>query len=322
MKKTIARPKTPSTPKAPSTRSRFRIERRAGSTRTANWQPLSRPGFHIVGRNERQAPESLYEKQLILPELNNVAPRDHAWAVAKYSCDLMAEHALFFTLLMPPEVAREERLEAIAFNQTFEKIVQRLDARGPPEAGEVRGFVNDIKAEFQPFIDYKAGNHQAQSSGALRSLVWPSFFDHTRREAEYWVERLDDIGSGHVSLDRGATVAFWGPAMDEHFRFFAHLLDIDEHALIKKAYQNSASFQALRGVKNGTATLLGQPKSGPTGEDPKVILAMANEVLEFKTDAVRQIEAAKIKTVISPVLADHCRREAALFVDELKRLDA
>ncbi len=315
MKKTILQSKTP------STRRRFRVERHGGSTRTANWQPLSRPGFHIVGRNEREAPESLYEKQLILPELNNVAPRDHAWTVAKYSCDLMAEHAFFFSLLMPPELAKEERLQAIEFNQTFEKIVQRLDARGPPAAGEVRGFVRDLKETFQPFIDYKAGNHQAQSSGALRSLVWPSYFDHTRREAEYWVERLDDIGSGHVRLDRASTLAFWGPAMDEHFRFFAHLLDPEEHALIKKAYQNSASFQALRGVKNGTATLLGHTKGAPMGEDPAMILAMANEVVEFKTDAVRQIEAGKIKSVISPILADHVRREATLFVDELKRLE-
>ena len=39
----------------------------------------------------------------------------------------------------------------------------------------------------------------------------------------------------------------------------------------------------------------------------------------FKTQAARDIQAARIKSIIDPRLADHVRREALKFVDELSR---
>lgn len=57
--------------------------------------------------------------------------------------------------------------------------------------------------------------------------------------------------------------------------------------------------------------------SMPTDTDN--ILVAANDILEFKTQAVRGIEAGKIKSIIDPRLADHVRREAQKFIDELKR---
>lgn len=301
---------------------RFRIERRGGGTATtANWRPLSRPGFTVVGRGMDAAAESLYEKQVVMPIIGNGSPRDHAWAVARFSCDIMAEHALFFSLLMPPEVAKDERLQAIQFHREFQKKCHRLDAKGPPTAGELRGFVRTLAKDFQPIIDYKRDSHRGQVSGALQSLVWPLFFDHTLREAERWVRRLEDIGGGNVALDRREVVGFWGGVVDDHFRFIAHLLDPDEHVLVRKAYRNSASFQAIRGGPQRSSALLGQAPAEPMGDDPAAILAMASEVLEFKTDAVRKLEAGKIRSIISPILADHVRREAAWFVDELKRLE-
>jgi hypothetical protein len=41
--------------------------------------------------------------------------------------------------------------------------------------------------------------------------------------------------------------------------------------------------------------------------------------LEFKTAAARDVEAARIKSIIDPRLSDHVRRGALKFVDELKR---
>ena len=45
----------------------------------------------------------------------------------------------------------------------------------------------------------------------------------------------------------------------------------------------------------------------------------AETILDFKTDAVRKLETGKIKSIISPILADHVRREAVKFLDELHR---
>ncbi len=55
--------------------------------------------------------------------------------------------------------------------------------------------------------------------------------------------------------------------------------------------------------------------------DPETnaILSAAETILDFKTKAARDIEAGRIKSIIDPRLADHVRREALKFVDELKR---
>lgn len=55
--------------------------------------------------------------------------------------------------------------------------------------------------------------------------------------------------------------------------------------------------------------------------ETSAVLSAAETVLEFKTQAARNIEAARIKSIIDPRLSDHVRREALKFVDELKRAD-
>ena len=53
--------------------------------------------------------------------------------------------------------------------------------------------------------------------------------------------------------------------------------------------------------------------------ETSAVLSAAQTILEFKTQAARDIEAARIKSIIDPRLADHVRREALKFVDELQR---
>jgi hypothetical protein len=58
-------------------------------------------------------------------------------------------------------------------------------------------------------------------------------------------------------------------------------------------------------------------------ENPETsaVLSAAETILEFKTKTARDIEAARIKSIIDPRLADHVRREALKFVDELHRAE-
>ncbi|MGI8918156.1 MAG: DUF2935 domain-containing protein [Pyrinomonadaceae bacterium] len=44
-----------------------------------------------------------------------------------------------------------------------------------------------------------------------------------------------------------------------------------------------------------------------------------NDIIDFKTAAEKGIQTGKIKSIIHPALADHVRREAIKFADELKR---
>jgi hypothetical protein len=270
-------------------------------------------------------PESPYEKPVILPEAGNDDPAHHAWADARFATDIMAEHALFFALLMPEELAAKERAEALRFNAQFSEIYKRIDAGPPPARGDLKSFANSVVEPIKPFIEYKARLGEAQRSGELRSLVWPLFFDHTKHEAERWSRRLEAVGQGEPAFERKEVVSFWTNIMDEHARFVAHLLDPDEFELIERALNAGTVFSELHkgGVAGTVGALASEPATvvGSLVQNPEMdaVLSAAKTILDFKTEAAREIEGARIKSIIDPRLSDHVRREALKFIDELKR---
>ena len=268
--------------------------------------------MNIYTRSGGSAIELPYEKPVVVPHTGDDDPARHAWADARFAADIMAEHALFFALLMPQELAPRERAQALEFSGEFSVLYERIDQQGPPARGDVRAFTNGVIEQIKPFIEYKARLGEAQRTGELRSLVWPLFFDHTRDEAERWSRRLATVGAGESEFDQGEVVSFWLDIMEQHARFVAHLLDPDEFDLVAKATGTS---QDLRQLKEDIGDA---PFADP---DLESVTAAARNVLEFKTQAARDIEAARIKSIIDPRLADHVRREALKFVDELKRAE-
>lgn len=282
-------------------------------------------GYIFYTRSGGKELEQPFEKPVIVPVVENNDPAMHTWADARFATDIMAEHALFFALLMPPEVAGEERKEAIRFNEIFANLYQQIDA-SPPERSELKSFVGKVTEEIKPFIEYKARLGEAQATGKLRSLVWSLFFDHARHEAERWTRRLETLARGESEFDKDEVSTFWTNIMDEHARFVAHLLDPDEYELIDTAMKTSRVFRDLHnhGSIGGAATaLVHEPGTVIDSliENPETsaVLSAAETILDFKTKAARDIEAARIKSIIDPRLADHVRREALKFVDELKR---
>ncbi len=264
------------------------------------------------------------EKPVVVPQLEEMDPAKHVWADARFATDIMAEHALFFALLMPPELAARERAEALHFAHRFEELFRHLDGTSPPDRSGVKRFAQTITEEIKPFIEFKARLGEAQRTGELRSLVWPLFFDHTRHEAERWSRRLEAVGNGEPEYDRREVVEFWANIMEEHARFIAHLLDPDEFELAEKAMATSRVFSQLG---NGPAGVVGAALTEPAtvasavvhNPEMDAVMSAAKSILDFKTEAARGIEAARIKSIIDPRLTDHVRREALKFIDELKR---
>jgi hypothetical protein len=298
------------------------METRASKYRE-NWHVYTRKANGITDVDNS---ESSYEKFVIVPKEGDKDPSKHAWADARFATDIMAEHALFFALLMPEELAKKQRKEALDFNKKFTDIFKKIDSEGVPEHGDLNSFVKKVLEEMKPFIEYKATLGDAQRSGDFRSLVWPLFFDHTRHEAERWTRRLEALAGGHSEYNRSEVVSFWTNIMDEHARFVAHLLDPDEFDLIDKAMETSKSFAEMSRspVASGASTTSRREPgmtSGSMSASPEMdsVMSAAQSILDFKTEAARGIEAGKIKSIIEPRLADHVRREAQKFVDELKR---
>jgi|SRR5688572_24244921 len=269
--------------------------------------------------------EGPFEKPVVVPAADNKDAAFHAWADARFATDIMAEHAFFFALLMPQEIAAEERAQALHFSELFTRLHEQINVTAPPERGEVRTFATKVVEQIKPFIEYKARLGDAQRSGKLRSLVWPLFFDHTQHEAERWTSRLEMLSGGESEFDKAEVTKFWTNIMDEHCRFIAHLLDPDEYELIEKAMSASRVFADLHegGLSGVAAATVQEPGTVINAliENPETsaVLSAAETILDFKTKAARGIEAARIKSIIDPRLADHVRREALKFVDELKR---
>lgn len=292
---------------------------------TMQHAPPLPPGFVIHTRSGGDQAESPFEKMVILPAGDAKSPSAHAWSDARFAVDIMAEHALFFVLLLPPELAARERADAERFHKRFTALYERIEASGPPAPGDLKPFAEMVMEEIKPFIEYKARLGERQVAGTLRSLVWPLFFDHTRHEAERWTRRLEQVALGESEFDRKEVSHFWTEIMDEHARFVAHLLDPDEFELIDTCMKTSRVFCDLHksGAHGVVSALLDEPgtvaKSLIQNPETDAILSAAQTILDFKTRTARDIEGSRIKSIIDPRLADHVRREALKFVDELKR---
>ncbi len=119
-------------------------------------------GFRMYTRGGGRDLEKPFEKEVLVPAEGNKDPAAHAWADARFCIDIMAEHGLFFALLMPPETAGEERREALRFHDTFTNLYGQLGT-SPPAAGELKSFVRGVTEPIKPFIEYKARLGEAQT---------------------------------------------------------------------------------------------------------------------------------------------------------------
>jgi len=232
-------------------------------------------------------------------------PVEHSVADTLFGADIMMEHALFFAMLMPGEALSRQRAQAQGFQRQFADHLERL-MRSRIDRSNYVAFNRATLELVRPFARYKAANRRAQESGELRSLVWPQFFEHTRHEAERFMRRLAQLNTGNTAYSRAEVVPFWAQIMDEHALFIAHLLDPQEQALIETARETSAAFRRIR-------------SGGPSAAGAATVQRAVDDIIDFKTAAGRGIRAGRIRSIIDPALADHVRREAVRFSDELAR---
>lgn len=240
-------------------------------------------------------------KPTYLPQPGSSDPVAHSLAENLFWNEQLMEHATFFIMLMPgPELA-QPRAEAQRFQAVFSTQLAR--ARAGLRRGNYRAFNQSTMNQTRRFIDYKHRMERLQESGRLKSLVWPTFFEHTALEAEYFSDRLARLSRGETAVDGRRATDFWARIMGDHADFVAHLLDPQERALVAKAMETSSAFHGMRGKA--------VPKAAA--------LTAVNQIIDFKVAAETGINTGKIKSIINPALADHVRREALKAADDLKR---
>jgi hypothetical protein len=214
--------------------------------------------------------------------------------------DIMMEHAIFFQQLMPGPELDGPRRQAEEFQRLFAQQLEQSPGIRPDNYVAFNLRTIDLARRF---ADYKKTMLINESQGKVRTLVWPLFFKHTAREADRFATRLELYNRKQIELDRPEVVDFWTKTMGEHSAFIAHLLDPDERLLIGQASRLEKAF-------------LDQDMRHVASDD---MMKAAHEVLDFKTVGEKGIYAGKIKSIISPRLASHVRREAVKFIDELQR---
>lgn len=242
-------------------------------------------------------------KPTFLPDAGSTDPVAHSVAENLFWNEQMMEHAKFFVMLMPgPELAGP-RGQAERFQQTFAGQLEKARAASL-DRGNYAAFNRTTVELVKPYAEFKHKMRDEQAAGRLQSLVWPTFFEHTEREAGHFVKRLDQFSRGDTSIDMKEAAEFWTLIMGEHAGFIAHLLDPEESALILKAMQTNTAFRQMH-------------KSVPSSKGP--VENAVDDIIDFKTAAERGIQTGQIKSIIHPALADHVRREALKAADELKR---
>jgi hypothetical protein len=260
----------------------------------------------LPAATSQQPPASSPGKPLLLAPADATDVAVLARAENLFWCDIMAEHAGFFAMLMPGAALSTQRNQAEAFQRSFQSQYERAKA-ATFDRNAYAAVSRSTIGMIEPFIEYKRRMAQAQQTGKMRSMVFPLFFDHTAREAERAVQRLERVAQGNAALDFKEVVAFWSEIVSEHSSLIAHMLDPQEQELVGEALDSSAVFDGFHHAN--------RDKSLPAGQ----ILLATEEVIDFAAAVEQGVTAGRIKSILDPGLADHMRRESLKFIDELKR---
>ena len=239
-----------------------------------------------------------------VPEAGSTDPLAHSAAENLFWLEQLSEHAAFFIMLMPGDALAKARGEAEAFKKTFGDHLAKASTL---DASSYKAFNGQSIEHTKRFVDYKHRMRDEQTAGRLKSLVWPTFFEHTALEGDHFIARLQRLSAGETRVDAEQAAKFWTLNMGEHAAFVSHLLDPAEKALIEKARTANQAFEKLHAQK--------EPRHA------KAIKAV-DDILDFKVAAEQGINAGTIKSIIDPALADHVRREAIKAADELRRAAA
>jgi hypothetical protein len=241
------------------------------------------------------------KKPVFVPAMGSTDPVAHSLAESLFWLDQEFEHTKFFIMHMPSPDLDTQRAQVMQFQNDFSTRLSAVRS-SPPDRANLQSFNRPTIELVRRFLDVKRQMQKAQESGQLKSLAWPTFFEHVALEGERFANRLERFSAGRVEMDRSEVVSFWSRIMADHADFIAHLLDPKEKALIDKAMKASGAWRS----------------TGSGGSKGRVQNSL-DDFIAFKKSAGAGVEAGQIKSIIHPLLADHVLREALKFSDELKR---
>jgi hypothetical protein len=129
-------------------------------------QTRSYPDMMVLTRRGGDTLESPHEKPIILPREGDMDPAKHAWADAFFATQILSEHGLFLSLMMPEEMAAEARSEAKRFHQELNSLHEEIANASPPQRSELQSLT------IRPAWERRSGPASCvASSGPLCSTI-------------------------------------------------------------------------------------------------------------------------------------------------------
>jgi hypothetical protein len=227
----------------------------------------------------------------------------------------MQEHALFIRAGLPAN-RKEAIQEAQEFYRIFGALLAKVSLANSDK--KFKEFIRQSAEKVEEFYRFKRRLLQIALRGELGGALYPSMLDHISREAEYFLRLLESMNDCKAFRlwPKSKELSFWIRLMSDHSDFIRQMLDPSEAILIEAAdgfadefdelFRQSVDFSSMLRGANG-----GVPAFGRFLQDTR---AAGMRLRDFKRCLHTMLEEKKVLELLSPLFADHVRREADHFL--------
>lgn len=240
----------------------------------------------------------------------------------KFWLSIMQEHALFIKAGLPAN-----RKEAIQEAQEFYRCFGALLAKANSISSDKKfaELIRQTAEKVEDFYRFKRRLLQVALRGELGGALYPSMLDHISREAEYFLRLLESMNDckAFKLWPKTKEASFWIRLMSDHSDFIRQMLDPSEAILIDttegyvgefdELFRQSIDFTSMLRGGNG-----GVPAFGRFLQDSRVA---GMRLRDFKRALHAMLEEKKVLSLMTPLFADHVRREADHFLMVLAMLE-
>ncbi len=231
-------------------------------------------------------------------------PEHTALADILFWSDAFLDHLNVLMMFMPgpelePYQERASELRSVLLSRFVEA------SRAKPKMDDLRPLINDTLVTFGEVRELKKSILNDQQSGKIRTLMFPEFITHIISEVERTIVRLGKLNEGTLPLDKKEVLDFWSVIMGKHAQYASIVVRLfypDDETLPAIPGEIAHKFFEMRKL---------QKYDG--------VYDMLEKMIGFNTFALQGIAANRISAIITPAFADHTRREAVKFRDELSR---
>lgn len=208
------------------------------------------------------------------------------------------------------------RLTGLSINFEITKAMEDLDKSKIEYSDSLYSKIMDINKRslnmLREVIDYKERVLSLKLAQCMEVLLYPEMQEHLIEEAKVYEDILKHLVKNQLPKKPLCdTLNFWNHIMGEHAEFTDGLLDPSEKELKLMARDFVEKFKILvkECIKESEKKIIKRSKDA------------TEEIKSFKTDATIGLIEGNIKSIITPLLADHILREANHFLKILDDLE-